>query len=85
MYYTYILESEKLNIAEIGVGSGIISIILSQNLLNSKFYAVDILDQPLETSKINVLTPILFELVKMINEKYKDLFLYFIPQLNMLS
>ena len=36
-------------------------------------------------SEINILTPILFEFVKLMNEKYKDFFLYFIAQLNILS
>jgi release factor glutamine methyltransferase len=49
-----IQSDKKINIAEIGVGSGIISIVLSQNLSNATFYSVDILDIALKTTQINI-------------------------------
>jgi release factor glutamine methyltransferase len=49
-----ISKEDNLNIAEIGMGSGIISIMLSKFLPNANFFATDILDTPLETTKINM-------------------------------
>jgi release factor glutamine methyltransferase len=49
-----ISKEDVYNIAEIGIGSGIISIMLSKFLPNSNFFGTDILDKPLETTAINI-------------------------------
>ena len=47
-------KSLKYNFVEIGIGSGIISIILALNFKNSKFLAVDIDKKALEVAKVNI-------------------------------
>lgn len=44
----------ELTFAEVGVGSGIISIMLAKHLPNAKFIAVDISQAALEIAKINI-------------------------------
>lgn len=44
----------ELTLAEVGVGSGIISIMLAKHLPNAKFIAVDISQAALEIAKINI-------------------------------
>ena len=46
--------NKKYNIAEIGIGSGIISIVLAKKLKNSYFYGSDISKKALEVAKINI-------------------------------
>ncbi|MEA1891196.1 MAG: peptide chain release factor N(5)-glutamine methyltransferase [Campylobacterota bacterium] len=43
-----------MTIAEVGVGSGIISIVLAQHFKNAKFIAVDISQDALKIAKINI-------------------------------
>ena len=47
-------KNETLNIVEVGVGSGIISIMLAKNLPNAKFIAVDISQDALNIAAINI-------------------------------
>ncbi len=47
-------KEAPLNFVEIGVGSGIISIVLAQKLKNSKFIAVDISDEALKIAQKNI-------------------------------
>lgn len=47
-------KNAKITIAEVGVGSGIISIILALNLPKAKFIAVDISEDALHVAKINI-------------------------------
>ena len=44
----------KITLAEVGVGSGIISIMLAKHLPNAKFIAVDISQAALEIAKVNI-------------------------------
>ena len=44
----------KMTFVEVGVGSGIISIMLAKHLPNAKFIAVDISQQALDVAKINI-------------------------------
>ena len=43
-----------MTIVEVGVGSGIISIVLAQHLKNAKFIAVDISQDALDIAKVNI-------------------------------
>ena len=52
----YVKQEKKLTIAEIGVGSGIISIILAKRFPNFRFIATDINKKAIEISKINAKT-----------------------------
>ncbi|WP_187646793.1 peptide chain release factor N(5)-glutamine methyltransferase [Nitrosophilus labii] len=45
---------EKVTVAEIGVGSGVISIILAKKLKNARFIATDISKKAIEVTKINL-------------------------------
>ncbi len=45
---------EKVTVAEIGIGSGVISIILAKKLKNARFIATDISKKAMEVSKINL-------------------------------
>lgn len=45
---------ENINFAEVGIGSGIISIILALKYKNAKFIAVDISEDALRIAKINI-------------------------------
>jgi len=47
-------KNAKLNIVEVGVGSGIISIMLARKLPNAKIIAVDISEDALKIAKINI-------------------------------
>ena len=47
-------KNAELTFVEVGVGSGIISIVLAQNLPNAKFIAVDISKEALRVAKINI-------------------------------
>ena len=47
-------KEEKLTFVEVGVGSGIISIVLAQHLPNSKFIAVDISEDALKIARENI-------------------------------
>jgi release factor glutamine methyltransferase len=47
-------KEAEITFAEVGVGSGIISIVLAQHFLNAKFIAVDISQDALEIAKINI-------------------------------
>ena len=47
-------KNAPLNIAEVGIGSGIISIILAKKLPNARFIAVDISQKALDIAKINI-------------------------------
>jgi release factor glutamine methyltransferase len=50
-----IIEKEKINsIAEIGVGSGAISIVLARKFPNLKIIATDICDAPIKVSRSNI-------------------------------
>lgn len=50
-----IIEKEKItNIAEIGVGSGAISVVLARKFPNLCVIATDICDKPIEISQINI-------------------------------
>ena len=47
-------RDQHLVFAEVGVGSGIISIVLAQHLLNAKFIAVDISEDALKIARENI-------------------------------
>jgi release factor glutamine methyltransferase len=47
-------KEEKLTFVEVGVGSGIISIVLAQHLPHSKFIAVDISEDALKIARENI-------------------------------
>ncbi|MCF6309578.1 MAG: peptide chain release factor N(5)-glutamine methyltransferase [Sulfurimonas sp.] len=47
-------KNAKMTFAEVGVGSGIISIILAKKIPNAKFIAVDISQKALDIAKINI-------------------------------
>ena len=47
-------KDSKITFVEVGVGSGIISIILAKHFINAKFIAVDISPQAIEVAKINI-------------------------------
>ena len=47
-------HDSKITIAEVGVGSGIISVILAKKLPNAKFIAIDISPLAIEVAKINI-------------------------------
>jgi len=47
-------KNAKMTIAEVGVGSGIISVILALNLPNAKFIAVDISEKALRVASKNI-------------------------------
>ncbi len=47
-------KSASITFAEVGIGSGIISIVLAQHFLNANFIAVDISQKALEIAKINI-------------------------------
>ena len=50
-----IIEKEKITyIAEIGVGSGAISVVLARKFLNLKIIATDICDTPIKVSRSNI-------------------------------
>jgi len=50
-----IIEKEKITtIAEIGVGSGAISVVLARKFPNLKIIATDICDTPIEVSRLNI-------------------------------
>ncbi|MEA2112233.1 MAG: peptide chain release factor N(5)-glutamine methyltransferase [Campylobacterota bacterium] len=50
----HVNHNDELTIAEVGVGSGIISIILAQHLPKARFIGVDISPKALEVAKINI-------------------------------
>ncbi len=50
----HVNSDEELTIVEVGVGSGIISIVLAQHLPNARFIGVDISPKALEVSKKNI-------------------------------
>ncbi|MEK6659100.1 MAG: peptide chain release factor N(5)-glutamine methyltransferase [Campylobacterota bacterium] len=47
-------KNADITFAEVGVGSGIISIMLAKQFLNAKFIAVDISEAAIEIAKINI-------------------------------
>jgi len=47
-------KNASITFAEVGIGSGIISIVLAQHFLNANFIAVDISQKALEIAKINI-------------------------------
>ena len=47
-------KTKEMTFVEVGVGSGIISIILAQHFLNAKFIAVDISQEALEVAQKNI-------------------------------
>jgi len=47
-------ENAKITFAEVGVGSGVISILLAQKFPNAKIIAVDISQKAIEIAKINI-------------------------------
>jgi len=52
---TEIIEREKITtIAEIGIGSGAISIVLARKFPNLKIIATDICEMPIEVSQVNI-------------------------------
>jgi len=57
-------------IVEVGVGSGVISIVLAQHLLEAKFIASDISVDAIKIAKINIMRK---EMVKRINVVHTDL------------
>jgi len=56
-------KNAKITFVEVGIGSGIISIILARHFLNARFIAVDISQDALDIAKINIAK---FELSKRI-------------------
>lgn len=65
------LQDVKLNILDIGTGSGIIAITLAKQLPSSRFVAVDISQPALEVAKLNAQT---HEVIDQIEFRYSDLF-----------
>ena len=65
------LQDVKLNILDIGTGSGIIAITLAKQLPSSRFVAVDISQPALEVAKLNAQT---HEVSDQIEFRYSDLF-----------
>lgn len=47
-------KNAKINFVEVGVGSGIISIMLAKHYLNANFIAVDISQDALDIAKVNI-------------------------------
>ena len=65
------LQNVKLNILDIGTGSGIIPITLAKQLPSCQFVAVDISQPALEVAKLNAQT---HEVIDRIEFRYSDLF-----------
>ena len=53
MIEKYFLNKDKINIADIGTGSGILAIYLKENFKNSDVFAVDISEKALDIAKTN--------------------------------
>jgi release factor glutamine methyltransferase len=51
---TYKNRDDNITFVEVGVGSGIISIVLAQHFKNAKFIAIDISKKAIEIAKINI-------------------------------
>lgn len=63
---------KEINISEIGIGSGIISIMLAKNIKNSKIIATDTSTKAIEIAKKNIEHFNLLDKIKVFNSSYLD-------------
>jgi len=63
---------KEINISEIGIGSGIISIMLAKNIKNSKIIATDTSTKAIEIAKKNIEHFNLLDKIKVFNSPYLD-------------